>query len=233
MSDTTSNGSYADRNPDWHEADAAHKARALSAAIRFAGLEPRSVVDVGCGTGRVLALLKSELDVELPETAWEGWDVESDAIHRARKREGERLTYVAGDFLESERRADLLLGIDVIEHVDDDLGFLEGLRSRADWFLFRIPLDLSALDVVRPGRLLDARKTWGHRHFYTREMALDLLRVAGYRVETIRYDRVPPPRDTLRRRMVDLARRTLFAAAPHRAVRWVGGFSVIILARPM
>jgi SAM-dependent methyltransferase len=231
VSDTPT-GSYADQNPDWHEADAAHKAQALAAAIRFAGLSPRSVVDVGCGTGRVLALLKREFDRELPDTEWEGWDIAPEAIARARKREGRRLTYVAGEFLDSERQVDLLLGIDVIEHVEDDLGFLEGLRSRADWFLFRIPLDLSALDVVRPGRLLAARKVWGHRHFYTRDMALDLLQVAGYRVETLRYDRVPPPRDTPRRRVVDLARRTLFAAAPDRAVRWVGGFSLIVCARP-
>jgi len=232
VSDPYSTGSYADQNPDWHEADAGHKAHALAAAIRFAGLEPRSVVDVGCGTGRVLALLKAELDPELPNTAWEGWDIAPDAIHRARKREGERLTYVAGEFLDSERRADLLMCIDVVEHVDDDLGFLQALRSRADWFLFRIPLDLSALDVVRPRRLLDARKKYGHRHFYTRDMALDLLQAAGYRVDTVRYDRVPPPRDTRRRRIVDFVRRALFAAAPDRTVRWVGGFSLILCARP-
>lgn len=232
MPDLYSTGAYADQNPDWHDADADHKAHALAAVIRFAGLAPRSVVDVGCGTGRVLMSLKAELDPELPSTAWEGWDIATEAIRRARDREGERLTFVAGEFLESERRADLLMCIDVVEHVDDDLGFLARLRSRADWFLFRIPLDLSALDIVRPGRLLDARKRWGHRHFYTREMALDLLSTAGYQVETERYDRVPPPLDSTRRRIVDLARLGWFRLSPDRAVRWVGGFSLLVLARP-
>ena len=105
MSDPYSSGAYADQNPDWHEADAAHKARALASLVRFTGLEPHTVVDVGCGTGRVLALLKAELDAEHPDTAWEGWDVAPEAIRRARKAEGERLTYVAGDFLDSERKA--------------------------------------------------------------------------------------------------------------------------------
>ncbi|MEQ1507302.1 MAG: class I SAM-dependent methyltransferase, partial [Myxococcota bacterium] len=189
MVDLYASGRYATANPDWHEADAPHKADALAQAIRFAGLAPRTVIDVGCGTGGVLVRLKALLDPELPETSYEGWDVAPEAIRRARTREGERLTFVEGEFLASERQADLLLAIDVIEHVADDLAFLDGLRSRADWFLFRIPLDLSALDVVRPGRLLDARRRFGHLHFYTREMAIDRLIGAGYRIETVRYDR--------------------------------------------
>jgi SAM-dependent methyltransferase len=232
VSDLYSSGAYAEHNPDWHESDAVHKARGLADTLRFVGLEPRSVVDVGCGTGAVLAALKTLLDDTLPETAWEGWDIAPEAIRRARDREGERLTFVAGEFLSSERRADLLMAVDVIEHTDDDLGFLVGLRGRADWFLFRIPLDLSALDVVRPSRLLEARERWGHRHFYTRDTALDLLRVAGYQIELARYDRVPPPLDTTRRRVVDLARRGLFRLSPDRAARWIGGFSLIVFARP-
>ena len=49
MSDLYSNGTYAEQNPDWHESDAAHKAEAIAGLIHFAGLEPRTVVDVGCG----------------------------------------------------------------------------------------------------------------------------------------------------------------------------------------
>lgn len=231
MSDPYTSGRYAERNPDWHEGDAPHKARALAAAIRFGGLQPRTVVDVGCGTGAVLRALSEELQDELPDTRWEGWDIAPEAIRRARATEGGRLLFVGEDFLQSERKADLLLCIDVLEHVADDRAFLEALRPRATWFLFRIPLDLSALDVVRPRRLLAARHQYGHRHFYTRELAVDLLRTAGFRVETVRYDRVPPPRDTARRWLADAVRTAWFERAPDRAARWLGGFSLIVLAR--
>jgi SAM-dependent methyltransferase len=232
VADPYRSGSYADRNPDWHEQDAASKACALAELIRYSGLLPATVVDVGCGTGGVLAALKAALDAELPATWWEGWDIAPEAIARARRlREGERLQFVCGSFQASERRADLLLCIDVVEHTPDDLAFIEHLRDRSDWFLFRIPLDLSVLDVIRPSRLLQSRDRWGHRHFYTRDLALDLLLTAGYRVETVRYDRVPPPVDTVRRRVVDGVRRSLFRIAPDRAVRWIGGYSLLVLAR--
>lgn len=230
--DPYTTGRYAAANPDWHAGDAVHKAAALARVIRFLGLEPRTVADVGCGTGDVLLRLKEELDAELPDTAWEGWDPASDAVRRARKHEGDRLQFVNADFLASERKVDLLLAIDVIEHVPDDLAFLRALRDRADWFLFRVPLDLSALDVLRPRRLVEARHRYAHRHFYTREMALDLLRTAGFRVESERFDRVAPPLDSPRRRGVDAVRRLLFALSPDPTVRWIGGFSLVVCCRP-
>ena len=231
MVDPYTSGAYAVDNPDWHESDAPHKARALAELIRFAGLRPRTVIDVGCGSGGVLYHLMRRLQSELPETAWEGWDIAKEAIRRARKHEGGRLHYVGEDFLASERQADLLLVIDVIEHVADDLAFLQSLRSRGTWFLFRIPLDLSALDLVRPHRLIRARRTLRHRHFYTRELAVQLLEEAGFEVERVEYDRVPPPTDTPRRAWVDWVRTSLFARAPDLTARLLGGYSLLVLAR--
>lgn len=232
MVDPYVTGAYRAHNPDWHASDAVHKAEALARLIRYCGIVPRTVVDVGCGSGGVIAALKAAFDAELPNTAWEGWDPSEVAIGMAREREGERLQYVAGDFLRSERRADVVLLIDVVEHVVDDVAFLEALRGRADWFLLRLPLELSVLDVVRPQRVLAARIRYGHRHFYTREMALALLDTAGFRVDTWRYDRVPPPTDTMRKRLVDAARRAAFAWDEDRAARWLGGFSLLVCARP-
>ena len=232
MVDRYTSGAYAQDNPGWHAEDAAHKAAALVDLIRYAGLHPRTVADVGCGTGDVLRLIRDALADSLPDTVWEGWDVAPPAIRAARKREGQRLLYVCEDFLRSERHVDLLLCIDVVEHVPDDVAFVTALGQRADWLLFRIPLDLSALDVVRPARMLAARRSFGHRHLYTREVALQLMEEAGLRVECVRYDRVPPPLDTPRRRAADRLRRTLFAAWPRTTARILGGFSLLVLARP-
>lgn len=228
--DLYTSGRYAEANPTWHEEDAPHKAWALAETIRYCGLRPATVVDVGCGTGAVLYHLKTELDPELPETSYEGWDIAPAALRRARQREQHRLTFVCEDFLESERVADLILCVDTFEHVGDDVAFLRALRPRAPWFLFRIPLDLSLLDLARPRRLLTARRAYGHRHAYTRELAYQALREAGYTVAYARYHRIPQERFSPRGRVVDLARRGLFAVHPHTAVRLLGGWSLIVTA---
>jgi len=221
-------GRYGGRNPTWHEEDAREKAVAIAEILHFGGLFPQSVADVGCGTGGVLMELKGLLDARgHTEVSYEGWDIAPDAIARAREREGLRISFTAADFLASERRVDLILCVDTFEHIGDDVGFLRGLSKRADHFVFRIPLDLSALDVLRPHRILAARRNWGHRHVYTRTLALELLREAGFRVRAERYHRVGGPFGGL-----DPLRRAAFRVSPHAAVRALGGFSLLVLASP-
>ena len=233
VSDAYQSGAYAEANPDWHEADATHKAAALFDVARELGWSPRTIVDVGCGVGAVLAELVDRLRRERPETTGEGWDPSPEAIRRAQARTTEGLRFVCGDLLaQAGARAELALCVDVVEHVPDDLAFLTALRDRADRFLFRIPLDLSALDLLRPHRLLDARRHLLHRHVYTRELALDLLERAGYRAELVRYDRVPPSRETSRQRAVDAVRRASFAWLPDLTVRALGGWSLVVAATP-
>jgi len=234
VEDRYATGAYGRDNPGWHAEDAPHKAKILAEVLR--GLEPvpELVVDVGCGTGGVLAHLKALLDrAGLERTRYQGWDVAPEAVERARALAGPRLDFVLGDLAAAELRADLVLCVDVVEHLVDDLAFLVALRSRGQRFLFRLPLDLSALDVVRPHRLLAARRRWGHLHAYSRATALQLLSEAGYRALQVSYDRVPPEVEGLRGRAVDAVRRGAFRIAPHATVAVLGGWSLVVLAEPL
>jgi SAM-dependent methyltransferase len=221
-------GRYGTQHPDWHEEDAAAKAAAVASLLRYGGVQPLTVVDVGCGTGGVLRLLAGRLGDRWPEAHFEGWDIAKAAIRKARVHEGGQLHFVHGDFLASERQADLLLCLDVFEHVQDDVGFLEQLASRARWMVFRIPLDLSVWDVARPRRLVEAGPTLGHRHVYTRELALQRLDLAGYRVVEERYHRIRHGRP----RGLDPLRSVWRRFSPHGAARWLGGVSLLVLAEP-
>lgn len=232
VSELYTSGRYARENPDWHERDAPHKARAVAGLVRSLGWRPASVVDVGCGTGGVLRRLREELGPEAPGGRWEGWDVAPEAIARAARHEAPGLRFVCGDYAADGPRADLLLVLDTAEHTPDDVAFLAALAARAEHLILRIPLELSVLDVLRPARALEARRRYGHRHAYTRELAFAVLDEAGLEVLAWRHDRVPPDTPTARARLVDAARRALFTLAEEPTVRWLGGWSLLVAARP-
>jgi SAM-dependent methyltransferase len=232
MSDTRYNdGTYAEQNPDWHARDAQEKARAVVQLIDMIDYEPTSILDVGCGRGHVLVDVKRRLD-ETGRThiAYTGWDLSFDAIERCPTVAG--MEFRGGNMLVSNAWGDVVLCVDTFEHVGNDVGWLRRLREHGRMFVFRIPLDLSALDVVRPKHLLSARKDFGHKHAYTRELALQVLEEAGFNVLFESYHRVPLHDPRPRQRLTDGVRSALFTAHPHRAVRLLGGYSLMVIARP-
>src|SRR5262245_22986552 len=52
---------YARRHPDWHRSDSPWKAAQVLAMLQRHGLVPRTVVEVGCGAGGILAELQKNL----------------------------------------------------------------------------------------------------------------------------------------------------------------------------
>jgi hypothetical protein len=74
---------------------------------------------------------------------------------------------------------------------------LRSLRPIADWFMFHIPLDVSAQSVARERPLLPARSTVGHLHYFMRGTALASLETAGFEIVS---DKLLFPNDLPNRR---------------------------------
>jgi SAM-dependent methyltransferase len=141
----------------------------------FEGHRPH-ILDVGCGTGANLELLGEFGDAE-------GVDVSTDALAFCRERgldqvrlgEAEKLPYQDASF-------DLVTGLDVVEHLDDDLAGLREMRR-----------------VLRPGgrALLFVPAfmfLWGvqddvsnHRRRYTLKELTKKVRAAGFEIERASY----------------------------------------------
>jgi SAM-dependent methyltransferase len=227
LSNRYRDGTYVRDNPSWHDEDGLAKSRAVIGILGSDAARLSSVVDVGCGTGRVL----SEVAAACPKARCEGWDIASEAIDRAGAFARPGLRFVCGDFLEqSGPPVDLVLCLDTFEHVIDVDTFLSGLLSRAHGFVFRIPLDLSAWDIMRSHRLVGVRHTLGHHHVYNRAMALDLLKSQGFRVVREDYHRIEPDSPTRRGRAMGRLRRGLFRVRSHAAVDALGGYSLMVYA---
>lgn len=174
-------GGYLDKVPNWHLGDAAWKAGKIIDLLDRNALQPETVCDVGCGGGGVLA----ELQARLEATAeFAGYDISPEAISLCQGKENDRLKFYRKDFLTADHpHYDLLLLLDVFEHIPDYLSFLSTLRTGARHFIFHIPLDINVHAVARgSGHLLYMRSRYGHLHYFTRETALATLTDLGYRV---------------------------------------------------
>jgi len=222
-------GAYLERNPDWHVRESPWKASQVARMLGDHELNPRTVCEVGCGVGEVLAQLQLQLE---PQCELSGYEVSPIAFARAQERANERLQFKLADLRhETGVHFDLLLVLDVLEHVDDYIGFLSDLRSRASFTIMHIPLDLSVQTVLRRGALSKRRDLYGHLHYFTKETALRTLKDAGYRIIDARYTDHPIVfGGTREQRMLKVPRRLGFALNQDWAARMLGGFSLLVLA---
>ena len=174
-------GSYLKYNPSWHAEESPFKVRQILRMVERQRLAPKSVCDVGCGAGIVLA----ELQPHLPsDCICFGYDVSPNAIAMCPNRGNDNLRFRLRDIRkeQNETFVDLLLMLDVFEHVEDYIGLIRAVRSKAKQKLFHIPLDLSVQAVLRKNGLLLRRDHHAHLHYFTKETALRTLTDVGYQI---------------------------------------------------
>jgi SAM-dependent methyltransferase len=223
-------GSYLKRNPSWHIEESPFKVRQIQRMIKRQSLAPKTVCDVGCGAGLVL----SELQPHLPSECmcW-GYDVSPDALAMCTNAGNLNLRFRLCDIRKDKCDAffDLLLMLDVFEHVEDYMGLVRAVRSKAKQKLFHIPLDLSVQAVARKDGLLRRRDDHAHLHYFTKETALRTLSDVGYTIVDYFYTpRCIELGDRLVQKVARIPRRFAFAAVPNVTVRVLGGYSLMVLA---
>ena len=162
---------YLEANPDWHEGDADWKAGKVAELLERNSVRPSTIADVGCGTGGVLRALAADG----VGSAWTGWDISPQAHEIAVANASGGVDFRLGDISETDERFDLVMALDVFEHVDDYLGFLRNLAGRSTHTVFHIPLDMTALSVARSTPMLRNRERIGHIHYFSNDTALATL----------------------------------------------------------
>jgi SAM-dependent methyltransferase len=230
-------GDYLKQVPDWHAGDAAWKAGKVFEMLQRNDLDAKSLCDVGCGAGEVLAQLSARKGRQL---RCAGYDISPQAIALAKTRETPSLSFHQADFLEQSRALfDVVLLLDVLEHVPDYLSFLSRLRALGRYFIFHIPLDLNAHSVVARSRyMLEMRKEFGHLHYFSSETARATLTDTGYTVLDSFYTwdhetDALGPREALRHPLrggLRLFERALFALKPELVASLRPHFNLLILA---
>jgi len=123
--------------------------------------------------------------------------------------------------------------MDVIEHLEDYFSFLREIKSKSHYTLFHIPLDLSVQTVLRRNGLLKVRESYGHIHYFTKELAIQSLEDVGYEVLDYFYTAraTELPTHEIRRNLLKLPRKLLFALNRDLATHMLGGWSLLVLAK--
>jgi SAM-dependent methyltransferase len=193
-------------------------------------LEPHSICEIGCGAGEILRCLQRDMgkDVRL-----DGYEISPQAYQLAEPKANDRLRFHLKDILQEDPDVhfDLVLLIDLIEHLEDYGALVRKLKNRARFKMLHIPLDLTVQAAWRVKPLLQARKEIGHLHFFNRELALQALRDAGCAVLDSFYTPwgIDLAGGTAAGQALKLMRRCLYAANQDAAVRLLGGCSLMVL----
>ena len=221
-------GTYLKKNQSWHVEDSPWKADQIYSILQKNNIASSNVAEIGCGAGEILR----QLSLKLPQSNFTGFELSPQAFKLCQTRSSKNVRFVFEDILSQDAVFDVALCIDVFEHVEDYMGFIRGIQSKAQYKIFHIPLDISVLSVLR-GSLITERNNVGHLHYFCKKTALATLADCGYKVIDYSYTRAfdELPCNSFKARLLLLPRLIMFKIAPDLMVKVLGGCSLIVLAQ--
>lgn len=224
-------GEYLKHNPTWYVEDSAWKAEHIYRLIQKHELKPTTICEIGCGCGEILRQLQNKM----PKIClFTGYEISPQAYNQCLQRENEMLRFKLKDFTsEIDCTYDLILLIDLIEHIEDYFQFLRFIKEKSHHIILHIPLEMFALSALYPQFLLGQRKKAGHLHYFSKETALQMLRDLGYEILDYSYTAgYALPRDYgLKDKILKIPRWIFFPFSNDLTVRVFGGYSLLVLVK--
>jgi 2-polyprenyl-3-methyl-5-hydroxy-6-metoxy-1,4-benzoquinol methylase len=230
--DLYTGGGYLKNNPTWDMEDSKWKTAVIFNLLQKNNFSVKEVTEIGCGAGgNLVELAKKDSSIE----RLTGYDISPQAIELARKNASGKIKFFNEDITNKEGfHAELMLIIDVVEHVDDFYGFLRKLKVKSSCFVFHIPLDMSCRTVMKPHVLLQQRQSVGHIHYFTKEMVEWALKDTGYKIIDWVYTKpvvdIRKP-DSIKRFCKKLLRNISFTLNKDWSVKKWGNYSIMVLAK--
>lgn len=234
MGSIYTNGRYLEVTQTWHAEDSPWKAAQISKILAKNHVQPQRIAEIGCGAGSILKEL-SKMG-SCTDARFEGYDISPQAIELASRAESENIQFYCEDLL-SERNAeyfDVLLAIDVYEHVPDYMGFLTCCKRKADYKIYHIPLDLHVSSVLR-NTFMSARYAVGHLHYFTADSAIATLKDTGHEILDSFYTNPAielfKEHPSIRKGIANVPRYLCSKLSVSFTARLFGGYSLLVLTK--
>jgi SAM-dependent methyltransferase len=232
ISEMYTNGKYLEHNPSWDVEDSPWKADQIHKIIRRNNLKPKNICEIGCGAGEILINLQESMD---DSCTFIGYEISPQAYSLCRGKENNSINFKLLDILEEEEDVifDLILLIDVIEHLEDYFSFLRNIRERSEYKILHIPLEFFAIPTIYSKFTVNQRKNVGHLHIFSKDLSIITLEELDYKVIDWFYT---PGFSTgrnygIKDKLISIPRKLLFPLAPDLTVRIFGGYSLMVLIK--
>lgn len=191
------------------------------------------IADIGCGAGGVLSELSRLMG---PGIRYYGFDISPQAIELARKHTNDNICFKMEDLLspDNDEYFDILLIIDVVEHIPDHIDFLRKSRTKALYKIFHIPLDLSISSLLSDS-FIEGRRNLGHINCFSFKSALACLSDTGHIImdyfytDVGTYYREQSP--NIKNRIANLPRKISAFFNVALAAKIFGRYSLMVLTR--
>lgn len=228
MSELYVSGKYQSNNPNWHEEDASFKASKIQQLLKPHNLKLNSIAEVGCGSGEILVELQKNLPKDIQ---FSGYEISPQAYEISKRKSNEQLRFFHEDITKKENIAiDLLLVIDVIEHIEDYFSFMRGIKEKSKYFIFHIPLDMCLWTLFREEMLIESKERVGHIHLFTEKFIKSVLEDIGFKIIESNYTEPLYHNPTGKEKIINLLRKIFFKINKRFATKTIGGYSLLILA---
>ena len=211
--------------------DAPWKADLIFRMMQKHQIDPKTICEIGCGSGEILR----HLQLKLPESVkFTGYEISPQAYELCMERSNERLCFKLKNYCDdTDNSCDLILLIDIIEHLEDYFRFLRDIKRKSQNKILHVPIEVFAVSVLYPEFLIGQRKRVGHLHFFTKDLTLQILRDLEYEIIDYSYTAgYSLPRDYgLKDWLLKIPRRLIFPIAPDFTVRFFGGYSLLVMVK--
>jgi len=225
-------GEYLSATETWHAEDSEWKAEQISEILAKNNLSPLMLAEIGCGAGEILKHLSNR--DELSNTEFYGFDISPQAIELATKNTSKNLNFKLNSLEQIDLDLDVLMAIDVFEHVPDYMGFLETCQSKAKYKIYHIPLDIHVSSVLR-NAFVKQRASIGHIHYFTAESAIATLEDTGHEILSYQFTNVGTglfrKHPSLKRALANIPRYLISVISARLSARLFGGYSLLVLAK--